>query len=81
MAAASGGAKALAGTWQDLVADAAGLAAHFRVYNSQATKDGSTCFMQGSCGIGTGDLQLDNTTFAAGQQVTITGFTWTEGNS
>ena len=82
MAAASGGTKALSGTWQDASADNTGTAAHFRVYNSQATKDGTTCFMQGSVTAtgGGGDLQVDNTSFASGQSFTITAFTWTDGN-
>lgn len=41
MAAASGGAKTLLGTWQDPSADAAGAAGHFRV------KSGATCRIQG----------------------------------
>lgn len=81
MAAAASGQKAKAGTWQDASADGTGVAAHFRVYNSQATKDGTTCFMQGSVGQGTGDLQLDNTNIASGQQVTITAFTLTDANA
>jgi hypothetical protein len=81
MAAASSGAKAKSGTWEDTSADNAGTAAHFRVYNSQATKDGTTCIMQGSVGQGSGDLSLDNTTIAAGQTITITGFTLTDANS
>jgi hypothetical protein len=81
LAAAGSGAKAIAGTWQDASADAGGVAAHFRIYNSQATKDETTCFIQGSVGQGTGDLQLDNTTIVAGQTVTITGFTLTDGNA
>ncbi len=81
MAAASGGAKAKSGTWEDASADGAGTAAHFRIYNSQATKDGTTCFLQGTVGQGSGDLSLDNTTIAAGQTVTITGFTLTDGNA
>lgn len=81
MAAASGGAKAKSGTWQDAAADAAGTAAHFRVYSSQATKDNTTCFMQGTVGQGSGDLSLDNTNLAVGQVVTITGFTLTDGNA
>jgi hypothetical protein len=81
MAAAAAGAKAKLGTWQEASAEAAGVAAHFRVYNSQATKDGTTCFIQGSVGQGSGDLSLDNTTIAAGQQVTIDTFTLTDGNA
>jgi len=76
MAAASGGAKAKSGTWQDASADAAGTAAHFRLKTS-----GGVCKMQGSCGQGSGDLQLDNTNLAAGQQFTVTAFTITDGNA
>src|SRR4030042_1950928 len=72
MAAANAGAKAKAGTWQDAGADAPGTAGHFRLYNSQATKDNSTCFMQGTC-TGGGDMTLDNYVIAAGQVVTIAG--------
>lgn len=81
MGAAASGAKALAGTWSDASADATGTAAHFRVYNSQATKDGTTCFMQGSVGQGSGDLSVDNSSFVAGQSFTITAFTLTDGNA
>lgn len=77
MAAASGGSKAKSGTWSDSSADATGTAAHFRIYKS----DGTTCVIQGTCGIGTGDLQLDNTSIATGQTVTVTTFTLTDGNA
>jgi hypothetical protein len=70
LAAASGGSKAKSGTWEDTAADATGTAGHFRIYDS----GGSTCHIQGSCGIGTGDLQLDNTALATGQDVLITAF-------
>lgn len=43
MAAAASGQKVLAGTWQDAAADAAGLAGHFRIYNSA----GTVCGWQG----------------------------------
>jgi hypothetical protein len=76
MAAAASGAKAKSGTWQDLSANAAGTAAHFRIKTS-----GSVCKMQGTVGQGSGDLQLDNTNIASGQTVTITGFTITDGNA
>ncbi len=83
MAAASSGSKALSGTWQDASADNTGTAAHFRIYNSQATKDNTTCFMQGSVTAtgGGGDLQVDNTSFAATQTFTITSFTLTDANA
>lgn len=73
MAAAASGSKALSGTWQDASADATGTAAHFRIYDS----GGSTCHIQGTVGQGSGDLSLDNTSLVAGQQVNITGFTFT----
>lgn len=77
LAAAAAGAKAKSGTWEDTSADATGTAAHFRVYKS----DGTTCQIQGSCGIGTGDLQLDNTSLATGQAFTVTSFVITDGNA
>lgn len=77
MAAASSGSKAKSGTWEDTSADATGTAAHFRVYAS----DGTTCHMQGTVGIGTGDLQVDNTSFATGQSFTVTAFSLTDGNA
>lgn len=79
MAAASAGSKAKSGTWQDTSADAAGTVAHFRIYAS----DGTTCGMQGTVtltGSG-GDLTLDNTNVQAGQAITITSFSLTEGNA
>ncbi len=78
MAAAASGSKAKAGTWQDASANATGTAAHFRIYDS----GGSTCHMQGSVSGtgGGGDLELDNTSIASGQQVTITTFTLTDAN-
>jgi len=80
MAAASGGTKAKAGTWSGN-ASAAGTAGHFRLFASQATKDQTTCFMQGSVGQGTGDLSLDNTNIANGQTITINTFSLTDGNA
>jgi hypothetical protein len=79
MAAAAGGSKAYNPTWSDNSADAAGTAGHFRIY----ANDGTTCGMQGTVTAtgGGGDLTVDNTNFAAGQQFTITGFTITAGNA
>jgi hypothetical protein len=77
MAAASSGSKAKSGTWQDTSADATGTAAHFRIYDS----GGSTCHIQGTCGQGSGDLSLDNTSLVATQQFTVTAFTLTDGNA
>lgn len=79
MAAASSGAKALSGTWQDTSADATGTAAHFRIYDS----GGTTCGIQGTVTAtgGGGDMTVDNTSFATGQSFTVTTFTLTDGNA
>ena len=79
MASAAAGAKAMAGSWQDASANAAGTAAHFRLYAS----DGTTCHLQGTVTAtgGGGDLQVDNASFAAGQQFSVTAFTLTDGNA
>jgi hypothetical protein len=71
MAAASAGAKAMSGTWQDANADASGTAGHFRV------KVGATCHIQGSCTAtgGGGDMTIDNPVLAATQQFNVTSFT------
>lgn len=79
MAAAAAGVKAKAGTWSDSSGDAAGDAAHFRLYAS----DGTTCHLQGTVTItgSGGDMTLDNTNIAIGQVVTITSFALTDGNA
>ncbi len=78
MAAASSGSKAKSGAWS-ATASGAGTAAHYRLYAS----DGTTCHSQGSVTAtgGGGDLTLDNTSIASGQTVTISTFSWTEGNA
>ena len=77
LAAASNGSKALSGTWQDLSADAAGTAGHFRI------KAAGTTHIQGSITAtgGGGDMTLDNTSIASGQQVVITSFTISAGGA
>lgn len=79
MAAASAGAKAKSGTWEDLTADNAGTVAHFRIYDTA----GTTCGMQGTVTItgGGGDMTLDNDVVAAAQKVTITSFSLTAANA
>lgn len=78
MAAAASASKAKSGTWQDASADAAGTAAHFRIYAS----NGTTVHIQGTVTAtgGGGDLTIDNVVFAAGQSFTVTGFTINSGN-
>ncbi|NGQ93376.1 hypothetical protein G5V65_21040 [Rhodobacter sp. HX-7-19] len=77
LAAASSGSKTLLGTWQDASADATGTAGHFRI------KVSGTCHIQGTVTAtgGGGDMTLDNTSIASGQQVTITSFTLTAGGA
>lgn len=81
MAAASSGAKAKSGTWQDAAADASGNAAYFRIYAS----DGTTCHVQGTVTAsgGGGDIELQQASVAivSGQTVAISTYTWTEGNA
>lgn len=74
--ASSGGATALAGTWTG-TAIAAGTCAHYRIFDST----GTTCHEQGSVGIGTGDLQLDNTSIAVNQVISIATWVTTDGNA
>ena len=75
--AASGGSKTLLGTWQDSSADATGTAGHFRI------KQGATCHIQGTVTAtgGGGDMTLDNTSLASGQQFTVTAFTLNAGGA
>lgn len=79
MAAAAGASKAKTGTWDDNAADAAGTAAHYRIYAS----DGVTCHLQGTVTVtgSGGDMQLDNVVFALGQAFSITAFTINAGNA
>jgi hypothetical protein len=83
MAAASSGSKAISGTWQDLSCDDTGTAGHFCVYNSQATKDGTTCFIQGTVTAtgGGGDMEVSSTSFTLGASFTVNSFTLTDGNA
>lgn len=69
----------LSGSWQDLSADTSGTAGYFRIHRG----DGTVCHLQGTIsatGAG-GDMQLDNTNIAVGQQITITTFTITAGGA
>lgn len=76
---ASSGSKAKSGTWQDTSADNTGTAGYWRLYAS----DGTTCHAQGTVTVtgGGGDMTLDNTSIAATQQVTITSWSFTDGNA
>ncbi len=81
MADAAAGQKALAGVWSGVASGgAASTPGHFRIYNSQITLDGTTCIVQGSAGIGSGDISFDGT-ITTGQTVTVGAFTLTDGNA
>lgn len=69
------------GTWSGTATAGSGATpGHFRIYNSQATMDGTTCFLQSGAGVGSGDLNFDGT-ITSGQTVTINTFTLTDGNA
>jgi hypothetical protein len=80
-AAGAGGQVAKAGVWQDLAADAAGVAtwARFRKAGDAGTTNAVDERLDVSVGMaGSGaDLILDNTNVAPGQAVTINTFTFT----
>lgn len=79
MAAASGGTKALSGSWTDSSADNTGTAGHFEIMDS----GGTVCHMQGTVTAtgGGGDMTVDSTSFTAGQSFTVTSFALTAGNA
>lgn len=76
MAAAASGAKSKSGTWSGS-ATGTGTAGYFRIVDNA----GTTCHMQGTCGLGSGDLSLDNTSIASGQTVTVSTFTINAANA
>lgn len=75
MGAAAAGAIALAGVWEDLAADAAGVAGYFTMRDAGGTYriDGSVTATGGA-----GDMELDNVNLNAGQRFSITGFQLTD---
>lgn len=73
-AAAAAGAKSKSGTWQG-TGITGGVAGHFRIKTA-----GGVVKLQGTCGQGSGDLQLDNTNIATSQVVTVTAFTINDPN-
>jgi hypothetical protein len=76
MAAASGGTKALSGSWTDASANNSGAFGHFRVYDSGFT----TCHMQGTAGL-SGDMVTSAASVTAGDSFTVNSFTLTDGNA
>ena len=77
MNAASAASKTLLGTWSGTAsAGAAATPTHFRIWNSGAT----ACHIQGTAGIGSGDLQVKGT-ITSGQTVNVTAFTLNAANT
>lgn len=73
-------AKSSAQTWKDSSASS-GTAAWFCLYDNSHTKSvssaGTVVRLQGSCGVGSGDLRMSNTSIASGATITIDTFTIT----
>ncbi len=76
---ASGGSMAKNGTLSG-TASGTGTPASWRIYNSTGTKDGTTCKLQGSAGVGSGDVSFDGT-ITSGQTVTINTLTLNAANA
>lgn len=81
LGAAANGAISKTGTWQDTAADANGTAGHWRIYTSAAASSNANATLQGNCASANGDMNLDNTSIAVNQTVTVTAFTLTAGNA
>lgn len=77
LADASNGTKNLSGTWEDLAANAAGTAGHFEIVQ------GATRHIQGTVTAtgGGGDMEIQNTSIAVGQAISVTAFTLTAGGA
>lgn len=76
MAAASGGSISKSGTWQDLTADATGVAAHFRIYDS----GGTICGIQGTVGASSANMIVSSTNLVMGQPFVVDTFTLRDNN-
>lgn len=74
-AAASGGSKALAGSWTG-TASADGTPGYYRIFDSS----GTTCHIQGLVGPGQ-EMVLNSATISNLQVVTIVSYTLTDGNA
>ena len=76
-AAAGSGAKAKTGTWTGTAsAGSAASPTHFRL----ADNAGTTIGLQGTAGVGSGDLSFDGT-ITSGQTITVGTFTLTDANA
>ena len=77
MANAAAASKALAGSWTGTASGgSAATPTHFRIKDNA----GTTCHIQGTAGIGSGELQV-NGTITSGQTVTVSSFTINSANT
>lgn len=72
------GAVLTAGSISGVTAAASGTPGYYRVIDG-TTDDGTHTQIQGSCGVGSGDINFSST-IASGGAVSITSLTYTEGN-
>lgn len=73
----SNGVLTFSGSWTDPDAAAGGTAGHFRL----KTNGGAACHVQGTVAQSGGDMDIDNTSIALGQEVTVNAFSITIGNA
>lgn len=78
LSAAAAGVKSKAGTWSG-TATGAGTAGYYRIVDNA----GTTCHQQGNVTAtsGGGDMEIDNTSIAIGQTVTVSAYSVTDGNA
>lgn len=78
MAAASGGTKALLGSWSS-AAVGTGTIGYYRIWDSAV----ANCHVQGSVTAtgGGGDMTVDNASIATGQTVNVTTYSLTDANA
>lgn len=76
MTAAAAASKSNNGTWTG-TGVAAGTAGYFRIVDNA----GTTAHVQGTCGLASGDMALDNTNIAIGQTVNVNTFTLNAANT
>jgi len=79
MGTVSVGTLTLSGTPLSATATASNTPGYYRVIDG-STDDGTHTQIQGSCGVGTGDINFSST-ISSGGTITISSLTWTEGNA
>jgi len=77
MSNASAGVKAKLGTWSGTAVAGAGATPGYACIMDNA---GTTCHLQGTSGVGTGDIPVDGT-ITSGQAVTVNSFTLNAANT